>query len=372
MNHLMQKLGYFMNFARPVEEKVMKVSKYEIYFEQMYKILNWEDNTLTLIVFLAFNLVFWIIVNWEIKLFGLLFTTFLVWFIWNSFFEAKDFSFYEAKYKEAFDEVCMYICEVSTNMRILRRDSPLVFCSAMCMICLLLICLSRTVSGYIIAYLLLLAIFFVPLGFKFLPDDYSEAIMKLVKSIVNVNGYVEVVAEEELIPFITRKDFGNKDNDLDSLLTDKTLDSVSNSLVSGISAMPSYLDVAEIQRDIEEDDLIPAQDIIGSRLNNSGDLSSDSDSDHKNINFESSQFDEDSSSEDEKLIGKGLQFSADVDNDNKLTTNFDLTGMLSNVASVGSALVANVLKSGVPTSTVERKTSGSDSDFEFINYEDLQ
>lgn len=31
-----------------------------------------------------------------------------------------------------------------------------------------------------------------------------------------------MLAEEELIPFITNKDFANEDNDLDSLLTDKT------------------------------------------------------------------------------------------------------------------------------------------------------
>lgn len=37
-----------------------------------------------------------------------------------------------------------------------------------------------------------------------------------------------VLAEEELIPFISNKDFNRKDTDLDSLLTDRTAGSIYN------------------------------------------------------------------------------------------------------------------------------------------------
>lgn len=58
------------------------------------------------------------------------------------------------------------------------------------------------------------------------------------------------------------------------------LDSATNSLASGISMMPSYLDVVENQDEIEEEDLIPTRSIQAISYT-PGELSSDSDSDQR-------------------------------------------------------------------------------------------
>ncbi|KAG5861130.1 hypothetical protein JTB14_019426 [Gonioctena quinquepunctata] len=373
MNYLTQNLRYFTNyFAKRAEEnKQRKVSKYEIYFEQIYKILSWGDITQTLIIFLICNFVFWIIVHWQIKFLCLFFSSFLVMFIWDSYFETRDLTLYETKYTEAFDELRMFTREIVLNLKILRKESPSSFCIGMCLICLSMSFVAKNISGYVVIYLTLLGIFFMPLGFKCLPEEYTQYILQMIISLGNARG---VLAEEELIPFISEKDFDNKDADLDSLLTDRTVDSVSNSLVSGISGMPSYLDIAESQRDIEEEDLIPSQESRGKLSHTPGDLSSDSDSENRDINFDPSQFNADSSSEEENLLGKGLEFSSDFVDDSykKSVPKAGLSGMLSNVASMGGALVANVLKSSVGTAPVERKNSSSDSEFEIINPEDLK
>lgn len=71
-----------------------------------------------------------------------------------------------------------------------------------------------------------------------LPEEKAENYKNSIKSIFNITGiYIifflywilfysknvaGILAEEELIPFISDKDFANRDNDLDSLLTDRT------------------------------------------------------------------------------------------------------------------------------------------------------
>lgn len=96
--------------------------------------------------------------------------------------------------------------------------------------------LAKNMSGYILLYLSILAIFFLPLGYKMLPEEYKEYLKYTLKSVSNARGIIfnffifiikntyisGVLAEEELIPFISNKDFNNKDADLDSLLTDRT------------------------------------------------------------------------------------------------------------------------------------------------------
>lgn len=149
------------------------------------------------------------------------------------------------------------------------------------------------------------------------------------------------------------------------------LDSATNSLASGISTMPSYLDV-ETQDDIQEEDLIPNRGAQFTSLNQ-GELSSDSDSEHREINFDSTHFNGDSSSEEEKLFGKGLAFGElkDTVAPTAKMTESKLGGMLSNLAIMGSSLLTSALTSTVKQ-PIEKENSSSDSEFEIINKDDVK
>lgn len=61
MQYYREKLNSLISyFVKKVEEnKNRKVTKYEIYMEQIYRILSWEDNAFTLGIFLLCNFVFW-------------------------------------------------------------------------------------------------------------------------------------------------------------------------------------------------------------------------------------------------------------------------------------------------------------------------
>ncbi|CAH1154149.1 unnamed protein product [Phaedon cochleariae] len=376
MNYLSQKFLYFTNyfFVKGTEEDKhkRKVSKYEMYFEEVYKILSWEDITQTLVSFLVVNFIFWIVVQWQVKFLGFLFSIILVIFICDSYFENKDLTGYEAKYVDAFEEICINPYDIIISLKTLRRENPSSFCIGMCIIFLFISFVAQNISGYVLIYLTILGIFFIPLGFKFIPDEYVKSFSEIIKSLTNTRG---VLAEEELIPFISDKDFDQKDADLDSLLTDRTADSVSNSLISGMSAMPSFMDFVETQQDIREEDLLPSQHFHRKPTHTPDDLSSDSDSEQPDINFESSHFSEDTSSEEEKHLGKGLKFSSDfVDNASRkvISDAGSLGGVISNFATLGGAFVANALKSAVTTAPVQRKSSSSDSDFEIIDSDDVK
>lgn len=139
--------------------------------------------------------------------------------------------------------------------------------------------------------------------------------------------------------------------------------------------MPSYLDVVENQDDIEEEDLIPnrggSQDIPF----NHGELSSDSDSEHRDINFDSTHFNGDTSSEEEKLLGKGLIFTDLTDRvlPKPGITESNFGGMLSNIANMGSSLLTVALQSAAKQpAPIEKENSSSDSEFEIINNDDVR
>lgn len=134
--------------------------------------------------------------------------------------------------------------------------------------------------------------------------------------------------------------------------------------------MPSYLDVEGDVDVLEEEDLQPSvnstQAALLSRIP-AVEYSSDSDeSEPRNIEFKSSHFNPDSSSEEEGSYTKGLDFTdaKDLIHDGPGASSF--SGILTNLGSIGSALVTNVMK----PKQVTRKQD-SDSDFEIIDNEEL-
>lgn len=66
MDYFSQKLRDFANIfftqyanKQQQEQKTRQVSRYEVYLEYIYKILIWEEATLTCFVFLTLNFLFW-------------------------------------------------------------------------------------------------------------------------------------------------------------------------------------------------------------------------------------------------------------------------------------------------------------------------
>ncbi|RZC38043.1 uncharacterized protein BDFB_006489 [Asbolus verrucosus] len=374
MDFLTRKLrdlrSIFVSEEKP--EKKREITRFEGYFEFCYKILSWEDAALTLTVFLVLNFVFWLVIQLQLRFFGVIFLLSLAAFIGDSYLETSQLLMAQTTHLDALDELKNDFMDVILSLKALRKDSPSSFCIGMSFIFLAISFVAKNISGYVIFYLVLLGIFFIPLGLSKMPPRYVTSIKQFIKAVGSERG---VLAEDELIPFISDKDFNQRDPDLDSLLTDKTAgryslsDSVTNSLISGLNSMPSHLD-AEDKESLEEEDLLPQGAAQGAISYTPGDLSSDSDSDHKGIRFESGHFNGDSSSE-EEIYAKNLNF-ANVDN--KDVVDKDVFSNIMNVATVSDNLMkmANIIKMAVTTPPAQRKDSSSDSDFEIINSEEAE
>lgn len=131
--------------------------------------------------------------------------------------------------------------------------------------------------------------------------------------------------------------------------------------------MPSYLEVAEPPIEIEEEDLMP-QTATSAISVTPGDLSSDSDSDSKDIKFDSNHFNT-SSSEDDLLI-KSFPTIAQVP-----VTSESVSMFRSVMNTVGSNIVANMFQSAVysqkPETRKQISSESDSSDFELVNAEDI-
>ncbi|XP_072390296.1 uncharacterized protein [Diabrotica undecimpunctata] len=346
-------------FSKRIEtNKEQKVTKYGQYFEKIYEVLSWEDTRYSLIVFVVFNYLFWLMVQWQIKIVGLIFFILLILFLFDTFFPHSRQIEQPIKSADMVNNTYIVIMDIFYGMKAFRNENSLTFCVGMSIVFLIINIIARSVSGYLICYLLLLLSFFIPLGIKLLPEEVTSKIVNGIKYTFNVKG---TLAEEELVPFICDKDFNNRDADLDSLCTDRTADSVSNSLISGISTMPSFLDMAEGDRDIEEEDLIPPL--------TPSDISSDSDLDHKEMSIDSSHFNGDSSSEEERFLDNTAVFPADFTDDSGNTSRF--ASVRSNIGQ----LVSNVWSYAGSSTKPEIKrqnSSSSSSEFEFVSSSDVK
>lgn len=345
-------------FQRLLPPGKAQTSRTDAYLNVVYKVLVWDDPKISFMTLGVLHVLLWLIVQLELRFYGVIFLVSLVLFLCDLYFERKDLKAERNSSSDAMRQVGRIVSNISLHLQGLRKESPSVFCIIMCGIFLSLTVVARNVSGFALSYLILLAIFTGPLIISRLPSEYLINMKDIVHNIGSNEG---LLAETELLPFIANKDFNEKDPELESLLTDKTADSATNSLISGLMSMPSHLDAEGSLDGLEEEDLefnMRAKPISYTP----GEISSDSDSDHKGMSFESSHFNRDSSSEDENLYSKGLRFSEAPKSDSEPATS-QLT-ILSNLTAIGSNLITTVLKlGGMPN----RKDS--DSDFEII-YED--
>ncbi|EFA09515.1 uncharacterized protein LOC661523 isoform X2 [Tribolium castaneum] len=310
MDFLTRKVrSFFISEEKSVKRR--EITRIDGYFELVYKILCWEDVSLTLSVFLVLNFLFWLVVQLQLRTFGVVFLLALVAFIGDAYFENGGALEVQSAHLEALDELKNDLMDVVFSLKALRKDSPSSFCIAMSFVFLMISFIAKNISGYVICYLMLLGVFFVPLGLSKLPPEYVNSVKQFIKTVGSDRG---VLAEDELIPFISDKDFGQRDPDLDSLLTDKTADSVTNSLISGLASMPSHLD-GEDKESLAEEDLLP-----GGR--SPGDTSSDSDSEHRGIRFESRHFNGDSS--EEEHFSRNLSFDKTARKDSSSDSDFEI------------------------------------------------
>ncbi|KAF5281468.1 hypothetical protein FQR65_LT14676 [Abscondita terminalis] len=352
-----------------------EINKTDAYLNAIYNVLIWDNPKVSFLALGLLHIMLWLIVQLELRFYGVFFLASLFLFMCDLCFERYDVKS-EAEQtlsSHAMRQVGVLLNTLIKYLKTLRNENPFLFCTTMCGIFLIFIVIARNISGLALTYLILLAIFACPLIISRIPPVY----LSNIKEFVHIMGSnEELLAESELLPFLTNKDL-MENEDLDNSLTDKTPDSVPNSLIYGMVAMPSYLDAERTSLDgLEEEDL---EFSIRSKKNSPvfytpEEISSDSDSDHKSMNFESSHFNRDSSSEDENHYSKGLQFTetAKYMPDFKLpsTSKSQDFGILSNIAALfGSSLVSNIMKSSAVSNTSKRKNS--DSDFEIIDTKEI-
>lgn len=134
------------------------------------------------------------------------------------------------------------------------------------------------------------------------------------------------------------------------------------------------MEVADSQDVIEEDDLIPKRAGTQESAYIPGELSSDSDSEHHDLAFESTHFNGNSSSEEEKLLSKGLNFTDVTDKVGTIasTSQGHIGGMLTNLATMSTTLLSAAIQSAVKSSPVEKDNSSSESEFEMVSSDDVK
>ncbi|XP_019874492.1 uncharacterized protein LOC109602534 isoform X2 [Aethina tumida] len=327
----------------PPEQR--EISRFEYYAEVVTDLLAWKDVAVTLQFFVGFHFVFWYILYLELKFLGVIFLALLVYFVIDSVMEYK----YSNQILRPYSEDC-YNFDITELMRGIlehRKDRPLSFCIMTVFALFLVNSAAYRLTQALFLYIVFLCTFLGPLIWKHLPEDVKTA---LKDNLGRFQSQAAVLAEEELIPFISEERGDNRDPDRDSLLTDGTQDSLTNSLTTGISAMPSHLDVNDDAS--RTPSFTPTKGL-------SSDSESESDS-NKEIYFHSKHFNGSSSSEDDLYKQKGAQFSQEVLD---AARGEGFSGLLQ----LGSNLVSSVMTRALPQQPVRRTaSSSSESDFEII------
>ncbi|KAF7272274.1 uncharacterized protein LOC143190048 [Rhynchophorus ferrugineus] len=364
---------YFSNFFIKSTENIRaaEVGLMEVYIEEIFRILSWKEPRITLQAFFLFNIFVLSVLTLNVRFYGILSYLILCVFIYDLRSRDKLYIDYNGEYAYLIKDIKNGASNLTDFLRCLRRDSPLMFACFMILFFLGVKYITSNISGITLCTLLVFLFFAIPKGIQLLPGELTDRLRCFLKSLSTPKC---ILAEDELIPFIQGKDFSKREADLDSLLTDRTADSVTSSLVSGITTMPSYLEVAAPAIEIEEDDLIPSGSNQSKAL--TGELSSDSESDNKEIQFDSDHFNTSSSEEDPYT--SNLNFRKDTRDGVQTTSeiNPQVTETMQNIfsnmmTSVSNSLVGNIIQSALSRPTVQKKNSESDqSDFEILDYEE--
>ncbi|GLV32440.1 hypothetical protein CBL_00851 [Carabus blaptoides fortunei] len=379
-NYIRAVQNFFTQYFQRENVEEDKASKIEAYLSVIYKLLIWEEPFLSGFALFIAHVLFWFVVHFELRLYGVLFLSFLVLFVLDASFDGVvtqvDKSVVPLR---SIRETIKLFTGFLHYLSNLRREHPGTFCVCMCTGFLVLSIIGRTLSGLVLSYFGLLSLLLIPGVIHRLPPEILDTVRHTLRIISNDEG---VVDENELFPTGQDGLLEEKDADFDSLKTDHTADSYTNSFISGVTSMPSYLEAEGSLDGLEEEDLeFTTRNIPAATPSN---YSTDtSDSEHKDIKFEASHFNRDSSTDEEHNYEQGLTFPeldmTDKQTD-KSTTAVSFTqqlsaDILSNLGTMGSSIVSTVLKTAAataPPAARVTKRNDSDSDFEIIDSEDIQ
>lgn len=64
------------------------------------------------------------IVYFEIRPYAILFSSMLILFLWDSYFETTNYGTYNLQYGDTIDDIYNYFQEFQTNLLILKKESP--------------------------------------------------------------------------------------------------------------------------------------------------------------------------------------------------------------------------------------------------------
>lgn len=367
------------------EEKVLEVqqvSRTNAYLNYAYRIVLWEDPRLTWIALGLVHVLFWVVAYLELRLFGLLFIGMLSLLLLDAYFEYRGLEAPCTASTEAVRQIATVLTGTYQYLLNLRRESHSTFCGVMCLNFLVLSVIAKNFNGYLLTYLCILIVFFGPFGISKLPPQYVQKFKNAVRTISTSEG---MLAERELIPFLSDKDRNN--TELDSL--DEKPDSISSSLIVGISSMPSYQEAEGSLDGLDEEDLnLPAQHNRKYIPAPEEEYSSESELEDR-IDFDSAHFNKDSSSDDEADYGRGMKFSEEYTKEyveSLKVPSSDRTSheaktlqenLMQTMVNVGSALLSNIMVTKMTPkvrkdfSEEESSSTGSQSDFEMIGSDDL-
>lgn len=360
----MQQIKSYFNFSNiKTTKKSNTVENDHSLFQLLYFMLSWKDPFFTWLCFLGWNLFFCLAVKLEMKFFGMLFINILVLFILDSLRK----------------KIVPLICDKQSSADIedfieclrcgvlligsLKKENPSIFCFSISSFFLIMAWITSKISNTLLIYALVWGMFFIPFFYGKIPDSAKGTIKSIIKTISNSEG---IIKEEDLIPLDIH------DEDLESISNETNAESVTNSLISEITSIPSHLSLEDEKYEITEEDLIPKPI--------PDNVSSDSDSDFKPINFDSAHFKQDSSSEDEFQFTQGLEFSKDVlDSQAPTQTDSKLWNFINQSASYFpmdtlNRFINSPLKIIPNNSNVSEaiSKSSSESDFEVIDNESLK
>ncbi|XP_045474401.1 reticulophagy regulator 3-like [Harmonia axyridis] len=364
-------MGFILDILRSLRGDVkFSVKNEEInFFDDIFMVLSWDYPIYTLTAFVIVNYLFWIITYYELQTMCIIFTLLLFSFMYQSLIRfKKKTEFSSPKYEELYNTFCSFISHAS----LFRKENPQEFCVVVSFFFISLMYVASIFSGVFMSFFCLWSLFFVPLIYAHMPPRFQVKLQEVSAFLRRFQGTIE---EEDLIPLPVEDENKGEDNeDLESLDTDRTADSVTNSLISGISSMPSFLD-AEENHEILEEDLIPINP--SHELSPSfAELSSDSESELHDIRFKET-LSRESSSEEEGNFEEGLQFE-DTQNQTQTDSKGLVHNILGYVASTGGFQIPNFLSNATTrvqsteTGDISIGSSTSEEDFEIIDVNELK
>ncbi|XP_044755220.1 reticulophagy regulator 1-like [Coccinella septempunctata] len=338
------------------------------YFGDICMMLSWKYPYYTLTNFIVLNFFLWLAAYSQFQLLGLIFTIILIKFLYQNTlgFQMNTQSF-SANHEEFLDKFRNLI----TSISLYRNDNPSEFCVMMSLFFFILAYIASIFSGVLLSFFSLWCIFLTPLAYANMPPNMKE---KLENVLSTLGRFQATIQEEDLFPLPVEN---NDNEDLESLGTDRTADSVTNSLISGMSSMPSFLD-AEDDNEIMEEDLMPINPSQNHELSpNYAELSTDSESEIKDIAFKESQFSRGSSSDEDGAFEEGLRFE-ETQNQSQQEPKGLVHNIVDYVTSTGGFQLPNFFNNATTSmqstgnKNISRESSTSEEDFEIIDANELK